>query len=522
MKKIWYNKVTKKEGMVFPLRFGKSTLAILLSGSMLLSTGAAVLAEEDVSGEGTATATVTNTAVTEESKKLEVVQVSDLLKDQENWAAEAGALDFASDQASFTKKTRNIFTYTGKEFTNETLQFKFSINFDNNNWGGFGLKGLSKDTVAWSGNYSYLVVFKEKQFELQRFSNAGNKFLAIVDNNGIVKSDQECNVTFGAVEVEGGVQLFMYIDGKLVFNCFDNDGNALTNAGYLSFYSGSKATVGAYDAKDELPDIPACLALSGSAADGAVKASYSTLELSGKGEAPILRWGVSEDANGQLTDIQKQGMSDFKDKYSPVGQYPWAENVTGDTYTITDADKNHYIAAYLVDKDGAVLATSDAYFYDTLGEAKKKMIALALDYEQALVFGNKIQIDPNDPSVTPVLVGDRTLVPLRFISENLGAEVQWDEETQTVTITANSIEIKMQLGKKEYTINGETKEMDTEAVSMHDRTMVPLRVISESFGNHVFWDDKGLIIISPEALDLDSERDAGVIDSMLEDIQNYY
>ena len=150
------------------------------------------------------------------------------------------------------------------------------------------------------------------------------------------------------------------------------------------------------------------------------------------------------------------------------------------------------------------------------------MIALALDYEQALVFGNKIQIDPNDPSVTPVLVGDRTLVPLRFISENLGAEVQWEEETQTVTITANSIEIKMQLGKKEYTVNGETKEMDTEAVSMHDRTMVPLRVISESFGNHVFWDDKGLIIISPEALDLDSERDAGVIDSMLEDIQNYY
>ena len=84
---------------MFPLRFGKSTLAILLSGSMLLSTGAAVLAEEDVSAEGTATATVTNTAVTEESKKLEVVQVSDLLKDQENWAAEAGALDFASDQA---------------------------------------------------------------------------------------------------------------------------------------------------------------------------------------------------------------------------------------------------------------------------------------------------------------------------------------------------------------------------------------------------------------------------------------
>ncbi len=61
--------------------------------------------------------------------------------------------------------------------------------------------------------------------------------------------------------------------------------------------------------------------------------------------------------------------------------------------------------------------------------------------------------------------------------------------------------------------------MDVEAFTMRDRTMVPLRVISESLGKNVFWDDKGLIIISDEAPVWDSVENADIIDGIIKAIK---
>lgn len=80
----------------------------------------------------------------------------------------------------------------------------------------------------------------------------------------------------------------------------------------------------------------------------------------------------------------------------------------------------------------------------------------------------------------PQIVGDRTMVPLRFIAEALGAKVDWDGDTQTVTIELDGKTLKVTIGVL-------AEGMDVPAYIANDRTMVPLRYISETLGCGVVW-----------------------------------
>lgn len=82
----------------------------------------------------------------------------------------------------------------------------------------------------------------------------------------------------------------------------------------------------------------------------------------------------------------------------------------------------------------------------------------------------------------------RTLVPVRFVSEALGAKVDWNNKLQQVTITDESVPsvIKLWIGRRDYTVNGVAKIMDTHAVlTEKKRTMVPIRFVSEGLGLYV-------------------------------------
>lgn len=97
----------------------------------------------------------------------------------------------------------------------------------------------------------------------------------------------------------------------------------------------------------------------------------------------------------------------------------------------------------------------------------------------------------------PVIVNDRTLVPLRAIFEALGAEVNWDGATSTVTATRAGDEVVIKIGDTNAKVNGETKILDVPATLMNSRTLVPVRFVSESLGATVDWnDEKKIVIIS--------------------------
>ena len=89
----------------------------------------------------------------------------------------------------------------------------------------------------------------------------------------------------------------------------------------------------------------------------------------------------------------------------------------------------------------------------------------------------------------PVIVEDRTLVPLRAIFEALGAEVYWDNDARSVTVTKEDTTIFLAIGSLVLYKNGEATYMDVPGQIINDRTMVPVRAVSESFGAKVYWDN---------------------------------
>jgi len=95
-----------------------------------------------------------------------------------------------------------------------------------------------------------------------------------------------------------------------------------------------------------------------------------------------------------------------------------------------------------------------------------------------------------DFDVMPVIVNSRTLVPMRGIFEALGADVSWEASTKTVrAFGINGTEIMLKIGDKNATVDGNTVTLDTEAQIVGGRTMVPVRFVSEAMGEEVGWDN---------------------------------
>ena len=93
--------------------------------------------------------------------------------------------------------------------------------------------------------------------------------------------------------------------------------------------------------------------------------------------------------------------------------------------------------------------------------------------------------------VAPLIINGRTMVPVRVISEYLGYRVDWEGNTQRVTISkSGGNAIRMWVGNDMAIVNGEDNYMDSPPVLRGGRTLVPIRFISESFGLYVHWDDK--------------------------------
>ncbi|WP_025027004.1 copper amine oxidase N-terminal domain-containing protein [Caldalkalibacillus mannanilyticus] len=88
----------------------------------------------------------------------------------------------------------------------------------------------------------------------------------------------------------------------------------------------------------------------------------------------------------------------------------------------------------------------------------------------------------------PVIKSGSTLVPLRGIFESLGASVFYDASTKKIHATKGSTVVELQLGKKEALVNGKKVTLSVAAEVMNGSTMVPLRFISESLGANVVWD----------------------------------
>ena len=128
----------------------------------------------------------------------------------------------------------------------------------------------------------------------------------------------------------------------------------------------------------------------------------------------------------------------------------------------------------------------------------KKFISIILSLVLLLssiqvVFANNditVKIDGQQIAfdVPPQLINGRTMVPLRAIFESLGATVEWNNNTQTVTSARGNTIISLTIDNTTMYVNGVAKPLDTPACLISGRTLVPVRAISEAFGCDVQWD----------------------------------
>lgn len=113
----------------------------------------------------------------------------------------------------------------------------------------------------------------------------------------------------------------------------------------------------------------------------------------------------------------------------------------------------------------------------------------AADFEEWPLEIRVDDIKINFPDAQPFIdENNRTQVPVRFVSEALNANVEWLDATNQVEITKDGRIILLTIGKKEMTINGEVKQLDSAPLIKEGRTFVPIRFVSEGLKAPIDWD----------------------------------
>ena len=136
----------------------------------------------------------------------------------------------------------------------------------------------------------------------------------------------------------------------------------------------------------------------------------------------------------------------------------------------------------------------------TASQLVEKCLMLQIGNHAVSDKGGVTAFYSGENEVVPYINGDnRTLVPVRFVAEKMGASVDWDEASRTVIIVLNGKTIRMPIDSRTYTVDGVAHTMDTAAVlPAHGRTMVPVRFVAEALGLNVGWDAAyNMVIIAP-------------------------
>jgi hypothetical protein len=112
--------------------------------------------------------------------------------------------------------------------------------------------------------------------------------------------------------------------------------------------------------------------------------------------------------------------------------------------------------------------------------------------------------------VSPIIKDGRTLVPIRVVSEGLGADIKWNAAERKVYINQEVLEgveqVVLAIGDKNFYVNGIQKQMEVPPQIINNRTMVPIRAVSETLGCKVYWDSKEKKV-TVKSLNLNSDVD---------------
>lgn len=154
-----------------------------------------------------------------------------------------------------------------------------------------------------------------------------------------------------------------------------------------------------------------------------------------------------------------------------------------------------------------MLFTSFALAGDTANNQETVMVFI-LDNNSYTANGELIVMD-----VSPSIIENRTMLPVRYVATPLGADVSWDNETRKVTVSSGKTNMELWIGQSKALVNGKYIPIDTDNANVkpliiNGRTMLPIRFVTETLGCNVQWDEatRKITIIKTES-NTDSQKD---------------
>ena len=128
-------------------------------------------------------------------------------------------------------------------------------------------------------------------------------------------------------------------------------------------------------------------------------------------------------------------------------------------------------------------------------------VVLKIDSPYCAV-GNEVRmVDPENRLVTPVIFGDRTLLPIRMLIEAFGGSVEWEDSTRQVTCTLGDHSAVLTVDSLTALADGQEVTLDVPAIIRNDRTLTPVRFVSERLGLYVGWSpEERLAVVSDSVL----------------------
>lgn len=123
---------------------------------------------------------------------------------------------------------------------------------------------------------------------------------------------------------------------------------------------------------------------------------------------------------------------------------------------------------------------------DSNSKTEAQEIIMQIDNPLMTVDGADREIDEGR-GTAPVIRDERTLLPIRAAAEAMGASVTWEEESQTTALAKGDTVILLTIGSSSAYLNEEKQLLDTQPIILNERTMLPVRFIAENFGYDVEW-----------------------------------
>ncbi len=214
-------------------------------------------------------------------------------------------------------------------------------------------------------------------------------------------------------------------------------------------------------------------AAGGSATGGTTGGSEGSVDLT---------WNAStsKDAAGQSAYgyyVYRSTIQGVFDDNSPLTDFP----LTGTQYKDTglEAGRTYYYKVVPTYPGGG---KGTPVFLSATAQGEM-VIWLKINHPIAKVKGQEVSLP-----LAPFIENGRTLVPLRFIGENLGADIQWEGTERRVTYTKGTKVVVLWVGRKDALVNGQSSVLDVPPTIVNDRTVVPLRFVANALEAKVDWD----------------------------------